>query len=221
MEDVFDAENYDKQFFAAAEAIDAYFIGVFYNNIYITASQNIKSSRSSLNSEYCRLITKYVMAFKTIDKVFESVTTKLYKFYQAKTKYSIVSFNSFVDHIVEFFVPVEYYGDLTPKDRDNLLNNILVDLVATLGVFITTPEMLRNVIDHHSTKFRETINIIQNHCLSYMQTKKEVIHNKFLQNRSEAKAVVSLDIVENMKNTIRTLLKEKIKYKTELEVKKR
>ena len=213
-------DNYDNEFIIMSERINSYFISIFFNNIYNTASQNIKSKRSAVGDEYRRLIGGYVIAYKTLSKSYDNVTDKLYRYYQiasGTSNVSIVNFPSFISHIVEYFVPPEFFRDLTTSDREDLMNNILVDLVSALGVYVTTPELLRNIIDHHSSRSKETIISMQDHCLAFMQTKKEVIHNKFLMVNSEAKDVVSMDIVENMKNTMRDLLKTKIKYKAALD----
>lgn len=220
MSDTFDRNNYDNEFILMSERINSYFISMFFNNIYNTASQNIKSKQSAIGDEYRRLIAGYVIAYKQIAKSYDSVTDNLYRYYQMQSKTSkipIINFPSFVTHVVEYFVPPEFFNDLTSSDREDLMNNILVDLVSALGVYVTTPELLRNIIDHHSSRSKDTIISIQDHCLAYMQTKKEIIHNKFLKIDSEAKDVVSLDIVENMKSAMRELLKSKIKYKAALD----
>jgi hypothetical protein len=79
---------------------------------------------------------------------------------------------------------------------------------------MTTPEMMRNIIENRGTDNKAVIIDIQDYCRSIMQTTKERIHNKFLSSKSEAKNAVSLDVINNMKSKLRELVKIKCKYET-------
>lgn len=214
-----DIEKYDKVFIKMSERVNAFFINIFYNGMYNVALKNITSEKAAIGDEYRRLVDSYVIAFKTVNKTYESECTKLYNYYKERCritndKINILSFDSFVRHIANMFVP-DYMVDEFNKNNKNmysLVNTVLVDLVATLGVYMTTSDMMRNVIENRKPHATATIIDIQDYCRSFMQTTKERLHNIFLSSKSEAKSAVSLDIINNMKSKLRELIALKCKY---------
>ena len=216
-----DVNKYDKVFIKMSERVNAFFINIFYNGMYNVANKNITSEKTAIADEYRRLVGNYVMALKTVNKTYESECNNLYNYYKERCritndKLNILSFDSFIKHISDMFVP-EYYIDEFNKNNQNrhsMVNTVLVDLVAALGVYMTTPDMMRNIIENRDKQNKEVIIDIQDHCRSIMQTARERIHNKFLSSKSEAKNAVSLDVINNMKSKLRELVKIKIKYET-------
>ena len=219
-----DVEKYDKVFITMSERVNAFFINIFYNGMYSVAIKNITSGKTATGDEYRRLVDSYVIAFKTVNKTYESECNKLYNYYRERCRITndrinILSFDSFVRHVANMFVP-EYMVDEFNKNNRNmhsLVNTVLVDLVATLGVYMTTPDMMRNIIENRKTQSTATIIDIQDYCRSFMQTTKERLHNIFLSSKSEAKSAVSLDIINNMKSKLRELVKIKCKYENIIE----
>ena len=216
-----DVDKYDKAFIKMSERVNAFFINIFYNGMYNVAVKNITSEKSAIGDEYRRLVGQYVIAFKTINETYESECKNLYKYYvdrcrKTNDKINILSYDSFIRHISNMFVP-EYYIDEFNKNNQNMhsmVNTVLVDLIATLGVYMTTPDMMRNIIENRSAQNKAVIIDIQDYCRSIMQTTKERIHNKFLSSKSEAKNAVSLDVINNMKSKLRELVKLKCQYET-------
>ena len=217
-----DIEKYDKVFIKMSERVNAFFINIFYNGMYNVAIKNI--TKTAIGDEYRRLVDSYVIAFKTVNKTYESECNKLYNYYKERCRITndrinILSFDSFVRHVSNMFVP-EYMIDEFNKNNKNmysLINTVLVDLVATLGVYMTTSEMMRNIIENREAQKKVTIIDIQDYCRSFMQTTKERLHNIFLSSKSEAKSAVSLDIINNMKSKLRELVKIKCQYETIIE----
>ena len=219
-----DVEKYDKVFIKMSERVNAFFINIFYNGIYNVAIKNITSGKTATGDEYRRLVDSYVIAFKTVNKTYESECNNLYNYYKERCRITndrinILSFDSFIRHIANMFVP-EYMVDEFNKNNRNmhsLVNTVLVDLVSTLGVYMTTSDMMRNIVENRKPQSTATIIDIQDYCRSFMQTTKERLHNIFLSSKSEAKSAVSLDIINNMKSKLRELVKIKCKYESVIE----
>ena len=207
--------NYDRRLISVLEILGAYFTDTYFNYIHTSANNYVKVGKS-LTDEYVRQVNTYVHALKTDKGSFQKIVTDLHRYFQRCTQHSTISFADFVDRIVKHFIPPEYYDLLKIPEKDENLGIILADLVASLGTYATSPEILPRIIDNRQSYTQVTIRMLQDEAVQILLSKRSEIHNKFLSRIGQAKDSVSRDVVEGMKKAIKKLMRENVKQKEEL-----
>jgi hypothetical protein len=190
------------------EIVGSFFVDVIFNHVYNSARTNV-SNGSSLTDEYIRRITAYMTGVKSDKQCYGDTVHNLHRYVTGTTRYTTISFSSFVDLIVSVCIPEEYFGQFTTQDKDEILSSVLCDLVANLTAYATKHDMLRRVIDEHNQSSEVTIRMLQDFAVQSLIEKRSDLRNKFLRKKGQARENVSMDIVEDMKQALRRVVKEK------------
>jgi hypothetical protein len=207
--------SYDPRLISILEILGSQFVDVYYNHVYNSAQTHLKSG-GSLTDEYVRRVQAYIIGVKSDERCYREVVQNLHKYFQTTTRYTTLSFADFVERIVQQFIPEEYYDLLKAPEKDESLGSIVADLVSALGAYVTSPDMLRRIIDGHDHQPRVTIRMIQDQAVTILLAKRGEIHNSFLRRIGQAKDTVSMDVVDDLKRAIRKLAKQKANLKVQL-----
>lgn len=207
--------SYDQKLISILEILGSHFVDTFYNHVYNSAQTNLKSG-GSLTDEYVRRVQSYIVGVKTDEQCYRQVVQNLHRYFQTTTRYTTLSFADFVERIVQQFIPPEYYDLLKAPEKDETLGSIVADLVSGLGAFVTSPDMIRRIIDEHDRSPRVTIRMIQDQGITILLAKRGELHNGFLRRIGQAKDTVSMDVVDDLKRAIRKLAKQKAELKVQL-----
>ena len=198
----------DPRVVSVFEIVGAYFTDTVFNHVHHSAKMNLAGG-SSLTDEYVRRIQAYVLGVKNDGRCYSDVVQGVHTYFTGTTRFTTLSFAEFVDRVVGVCVPEEYFHQFSPQDKDELLSSVLCDLVSNLAAFATKPDMLRRIIDGHTTTPEVTIRMLQDASVTALITKRAALHNKFLRKMGQARDTVSLDVVDDMKRALRRLVKEK------------
>ena len=199
-------DSYDKRLISIFNVIGSYFVDVMFNHIYNASKVN---NSTSITDEYKKNVQAYVLAIKNDHKIYRDTVSALHDYFTIKTSYKTISFNKFVDNIVELIVPEDYFDSLNIDEKDEILGSTICELVSNLAVYATKPEMLSKIIDYHSKEYKVTIGMLQQHCTTVLLGKRDTIYNQFLKKIGQAQTVIPMEIVENMRNALKKLVKEK------------
>jgi hypothetical protein len=208
MESVDKNSSQDPKVLSVFEIVSAYFCDTVFNHVHYSAKMGL-SSGASLTDEYVRQIHAYVLGVKTDSRCYSDVIRGVHGYFTGTTRFTTISFAEFVDRIVGVCVPEEYFRQFNAQDKDELLSSVICDLVANLAAFATTPDMLRRIIDGHTSAPEVTIRMLQDAAVGALVTKRAALHNKFLRKIGQARDTVPIDVVEDMKKALRRLVKEK------------
>ena len=198
----------DPKIISVFEIIGGYFTDTIFNHIYAGAKTNLKSG-SSITDEYVRRLQAYMTGIKNDEKCYSEVIQGVHRYFTRLTRYTTLSFSSFVDRIVGVCVPEKYFQEFSPTDKDELLSSIICDLVSNLIVYAAKPEMLKRIIDEHEKSPSVTIRMLQDTAISSLLAKRALVNNKFMTKAGQAREHVPMDVVEGMKDALRRLVKEK------------
>ena len=204
------------RFQSIVDIIGSYFTDIYFNSIHKTATKNV-TAESSVTDEYRNSTDRFIQGVKTDERHYRSVITSLHRYFSEETKFSSISFVSFVDIIIEQFVPIEYYQLLVTQDKDEMLSSIVCDLVSNLGVFVTTHSSLKRIIDEHDTGAAVTINMIKEHAKQTMTAKKDNIRNEFLKRKGQCQEMIPASVAESLRAEITMLDKQRSVDKDEIE----
>lgn len=202
--------SHDRKMISMFEIIVAYFVGVYFNDIYNVARASLSrnSGGKSLTDMYKSQVQAFVIGAKNDETCYRGLINNLYKYFAAY--YSTVSFPQFVDKVMEQIVPSEYFGQLSNTERDEFLSSVVCELVTGLAAFSTTSGMLQRIIDAHDHQWKVTQRMIQDHGVTVLLSKRETLHNLFLKKIGQAKDQVPMGLVDDMKKVLRRLVKEKL-----------
>lgn len=202
------ASSLDSRVSSVFEVVGSYFCDTFFNHIYSSARTRV-SAGASLTDEYIRLVKSYLIGTKQDKKCYTEVIRGVHSYFLATTRYTTLGFSEFVDRIVGVCVPAEYFEKFSTADKDEILGSIVCDLVSNLAAHVTSPDMLRRIIDEHGTTPDMTVRMLQDRAVEILREKRLMLHNKFLSKAGQAREFVSLDQVEGMKKAMRRLAREK------------
>jgi len=208
-------EGYDQRLISIFEILGSYFVDVYYNHVYNSAQTGLKAG-GSLTDEYVRRVQSYIVGVKTDEQCYRQVVQNLHRYFQTTTRYTTLSFADFVERIVQQFIPPEYYDLLTSPEKDESLGSAIADLVSGLGAYVTSPDLIRRIIDEHDHAPRVTIRMVQDQGVTILLAKRGEIHNSFLRWVGQAKNTVSAEIADNLVQALRRLAKQKAELKAEL-----
>ena len=200
---------YDRKLVSLFEVIVAYFVGVFFNDIYHNAKAGLTktSDGKSLTDIYKSRIQAFVIGAKNDEVCYRELITNLHKYFAVY--YTTVSFPQFVDKVTTQVVPEEYYFQLSNNERDEFLSSTICDLVSGLAAFVTGPDLLSRIIDNHEHQWKVTQRMIQDHGISVLLAKRETLHNQFMKKIGQVSDSVPAAMVEQLKKALRRYVKEK------------
>jgi hypothetical protein len=213
----------DNYLLSILEIVGAHFVDVFYNHIYSSAHTALSQStrtRISVTDEYRRRVQAYTLGIKQDQQCYRDIITNLHTYFQSMTRYSTLSFADFIDRIVSQFVPNEYFQLMRSSDKDETMGTIICNFIAGLGAYVTGSEMLPRIIDGRAEYSQVTIRMLQDHSITLLLAERDELHNLFIRKQSQAKNMISMDVVETLKQDIHRLEKQTTKdekYINELE----
>jgi TolA-binding protein len=194
--------------------LGSYFVDMFYNHLY--NSTKLRKGERSITDAYRGQVQAYILAIQNDNQLYRATVVTLHTYFRNTTSFATISFNSFVDKVVEQFVPKEYLDLYETEERDEVLSSILCDLVASLGAYCITSDMLARIIDHHS-QHQVSVRMMQDHAITIMLSKRDKIHAQLISRATNAKDVVSVSVVNSLTEKIHELAKEKVHMLAKIE----
>jgi len=211
--------HYDRKTTTMFEVIGSYFVNYYYNKLYIMAHNRnkLKDNSTSLTDEYKAAVKTYSWGIKHNQEYYSRTIKGIHEHYQHYTKYATISLVDFIDNVLECFVPVEYFKDLTEKNKEFFIRKIVVDSVVEMMSHILTFKTLSEIIDNH--KDRENVRALQNRMSEIFSDIREQIYNQFTRQLTGKKEVETVDIgvVQKFKALLEQTTKEKIDGQIKIE----
>lgn len=212
----------DSQATALFEVISSHFADVFINHVYGAARQEAESGRArSVTEAYQRCVKSYITGVRSNREDYRKTAGILHTYVQRFSRYRMTDYSGFVDRVVQYLVPEEYFAELNSRERDEIFGTALCDLVAALGVFFTREDVLPRVVDREARRDSRVANVTatmaQDHGAVVLSTLRNDLFNKFLGVSSGARSSPSDELVTKLKKAIRTLAREKAELTAEVE----
>lgn len=205
--------NYDRTLISTFSVVGSYFVDVFFNHIYTQAKANVEQGKS-ITDEYHKYVSAYLTGVKTDKQCYRDVITGVHTYFISCTTFTAYTFNQFVDRLSESFIPPEYISQMKSGEKDEILGRVIVDLVGNLAAYSTTPELLHRIIDNHDSQSQITISMMQNQAITIQLSKREKIRNQFLRQVGGAADLAPMGLVENLKEKLVQLTREKAEWKS-------
>ncbi len=205
----------DQRLLSVMEVVGSHYVDIFFNVLHSLArtAHAARPQARSMTDEYCAQVQGFMLGVKQDAKSYREAVMRLHTYFRSVTSFHSISFAGFVDYVVRLLVPDEYFGDLTEIEKDETLGATICDLIAQMGAFATTPDLLRRIIDDRGTSHPVTVQMMQDHAVNVLIAKRETVRNQFLRQAGQV-ATTGRDRTEDLKQACRRLLRDKV----ELEV---
>jgi hypothetical protein len=194
----------DSKINSVFEVLGSYFVDVFFNHIYNSA-KSARAGQTSLTDEYIRRVSAYSQAIKTDQKCYNDTVAQLHTYFRAKTRFTTINFNSFVDSIVGPCIPEEHFRQCTNEAKDVFLGVIVCELVSSLVSTTTEPAVLRNIIDKRKENHTATTRMLQDTAVITLQSSRHSLLNKMLTRAGTSTNLVSLEQLRQMRDSMRLI----------------
>lgn len=198
--------NHDPKIISIYEILSSYFTDVLFNHIYLT----IKGNKNTID-EYVKNVKNYVSGIKTNIEYYNKMVKEMHQYFlkHVGKKFADLTYANFIARVVSISTPNDHYEKLSHSDKEDIFSNIISELIANMAVFVTTSEMLQQIVTNHTKSAKGTIRAIQDNAVNFLIEKRAILHNKFLKTVGEVKETTSIAFTEDLKKSLKKALKEK------------
>lgn len=200
--------NYDPKIISIYEIISAYFTDILFNHVYLMA-KNSKSTQYI--DEYVKNVKNYVTGLKTNVEYYKKCIQEIHQYFLKNVgrKYMDLKLVDFISRVISVSIPQSQYPSLSHSDKEEIFSNIITELIANMGAFVTTPEMIQAIVPNHMKTPKVTIRAIQDNAVNFLIEKRALLHNAFVKNVGEVKEHTAVAYTEDLKKSLKKAIKEK------------
>ncbi|QJX73948.1 hypothetical protein F-E9_175 [Faustovirus] len=211
--------NYDPKVLSVFEIIGCYFVDTFYNSLFLKAREKTQlEGARSITDAYKSNIINYLRGVKGDTELYRHVVKQLCDYFRSATRYSTITFGEFEDKTVRCFIPQEYFNDLTERDKDSLLNVIILRIVEDFSIKVIKQEFLKMVIDDHSNRGNIDVlkNIITDIMILIRESYFEMFMKKIVDNGRKDRDKVDVEMVHKANKALAEEIKIRVKLEGEI-----
>lgn len=200
--------NYDPKIVSIYEIISAYFTDILFNHVYLMA-RNSKSTQYI--DEYVKNVKNYVTGLKTNIEYYKKCIQEIHQYFLKNVgkKYMDLKLVDFISRVISVSIPIDQYSNLSNSDKEDIFSNIITELIANMGAFVTTPAMVQAIVTNHAKNTKVTIRYIQDNAVGFLIEKRALLHNAFVKNVGDVKEHTAVAYTEDLKKSLKKAIKEK------------
>lgn len=210
----YDLRQYPTETINMFKIVAFYIVDRHYNYIYKFAIQKQSETNKSITDEYKASVALNLRAFKINDNHYTRTLKGMNSTYQTFTKFDSINLANFIDKFLLSFIPMEYFEMLTDKQKNDFMISILVNIFTKFARVLMEFSMLKNVIDDHQNK--EHFKTLTRHAIDIQIEEREITSKKLLDSITSDSETVPIVVVEKMRESIKTLAREKIQAINEI-----
>lgn len=213
--------GYDRKVLITFDIVGSYFIDFFYNDLFLKAKELHRVGKSkSITDAYRNCIVWYMKGIADTPKTYIDVMKKLSayylrEYYKNAAQATIATLPEFENRILSQFVPPEYFADFTSADKENVLHEIIIRAVNSLGEIVLGTEMLGRIIDDHLNGLN--IQSLQEQMVNVLVDLREGYYSKFVSDvsKSNGNKTVSIDQFKKLKAAYAAEVSTRVNLETE------
>jgi hypothetical protein len=169
--------KYEKSTITKFDIIGSYFVGIYYNELYLKAEQLRDDGKyDSLTQAYQNVLYTYIQFTQTKD-FFRKTILGIHNYFISTTKFVSMTYKECIDFIVSEFIPTHLFGNVKEARKYSILNNILIDCLKIFTERILQKQIVP-IIDNHSQE--ANISILQNLFLDIILLEKDKMYARFI-----------------------------------------
>lgn len=192
--------KYEKSTITKFDIIGSYFVGIYYNELYLKAEQLRNEGKyNSLTQAYQQVLYNYIQ-FTQHKDFFRKTILGIHNYFISTTKYVSMTYKECIDFVVSEFIPNHLFENIKEVQKYNILNNILINCLKIFTERILHTQ-ISPIIDNHYEQ--ANINILQNIYLEIILLEKDKMYAKFINPEKRNNSIPS-----ELYNTIQQQLKK-------------
>jgi len=201
--------KYEKSTITKFDIIGSYFVGIYYNELYLKAEQLRNDGKyNSLTQAYQSVLYNYIQFTQNKD-FFRKTILGIHKYFISTTKFVSMTYKECIDFIVNEFVPSHLFENIKETQKYNILNSIITDCLK-----IFTEKILKNqmapIIDNHFEQ--ANINILQNIYLEIMLLEKDKMYSRFI-NPDKRNHTIPTELYNTIQKQLKKLTESNVELK--------
>ena len=207
----------DPKITSTFEVLGSYFVGVFYNDLYIKASTAaLAGTANTVTDAYKNIIIKYQYALKTHVQLYTKAVETAHEYYRIHSRYATITLRDFEDTVVSRFVPTEYFRDLSDRRKDSIMHHIIVKTVTDFSSAILQPATLHKIIDDHANKLN--IRMLQDKIVEILFTLHDDYFARFAREHMQAGDNVHRSVLDNLRKELATECAKREKLEADMKI---
>lgn len=188
------------------EVLGSYFVDIYFNVIFESCGRD---AAGSITDAYRDKVDAFIRGMKQDEHSYDKIVQRLYEYFRTHLRFTTLSFAEFVDVVVKTLAPPDYFEQLRAKEKDTLLQTVLISLIVDLGAHAVSPDMIRRVIDRQGGQSQVTIQMLQDKAVEVLILKRDEIMHAFMGSKHRASAGgVSPEVVAQLQEALRKVLKK-------------
>jgi len=204
--------KYEKSTITKFDIIGSYFVGIYYNDLYLKAEQLRNEGKyDSLTQSYQNVLYNYIQFTQTKD-FFRKTILGIHNYFISTTKFVSMTYKECIDFIVSEFIPTHLFDNVKETRKYNILNNILIDCLKIFTEKILNSQIVP-IIDNHFE--HANINILQNIYLEIILLEKDKMYARFI-NPDKRNHTIPAELYNNIQKQLKKLTIENKELKNEL-----
>lgn len=197
--------------------VGSYFVDVFYNKLYHTARAE--------KAEYQDIAVKYISSMRSDASLLKRLIDDVFKYYKHYMRADSMTYQEFIEEICRELTTREMQRKLRKEQEQEFVAQAFYELLAKLGVFMTGPDNIKNVINEENRRgeiakvFTENV---REQSVAILLSYKTRISNSFIEKNTGIKSKVNgIQEVEGLKKAIKNLILRNIELTKQVEKYKR
>lgn len=193
--------KYEKSTITKFDIIGSYFVGIYYNELYLKAEQLRNEGKyDSLTHSYQQVLYNYIQFTQNKD-FFRKTILGIHNYFISTTKFVSMTYKECIDFIVGEFIPTHLFENVKETQKYNILNNILIDCLKIFTEKILQTQM-GPIIDNHYEQ--ANIHILQNIYLEIILLEKDKMYARFI-NPEKRNHTIPTELYNNIQQQFKKL----------------
>jgi len=216
---IYDISQYDNITVDTYEILAAYFVDIFYNDLYAQAvNRKNNGDVESISQGYRVIVYGFVVGIDDSNRLYKA------KNYNNVLKHIYESYNNYLPHrasnmaeciknMVKEFVPSDYFDSLTRDQDRKILRSIIVNSVKHLTKHIMN-DFIQFIIDNHDNE--ENCYLLKTTMVNILIDEREKWYHKFMKKSIAVDEKVDKSFVDKVRSEYNKLIEHNKKTVNEL-----
>ena len=203
---MFDKNAYSSDTLKTLSFISAYFIELFYNDLYTQAERYYRNKQTAtITDGYLASLDAFLQSINQYNsELYSELVHGIHKKFQ-DYGFKGLSYQNCIDRIIKEFVPQDYWTTLAFDDKSQLLGTIITNSTNTMIRNIIT-NRIPDVIDNHGEE--ENGNIWQDEFIDILILEREKLYHEFINVKTNGYSSDN-SLINTMKQEILILSQQK------------
>lgn len=191
--------------------MSAYFVDAFYNHFYSQAKQLKNNNKfTTITDAYKNVVFIYKTSMEKKVEYIKQTLTSMHEDYIVRSHQDTITFTAWLDIVFQNFIPQQLIETINTNQKTAIISSVIKEIINKLAVKMVTSQYLHLIIDERTP---ESAAFLANEAMEIIIFVREDTFQKFINPKGDKSAGVSLEVAKKLKETIKKLSEENVKYR--------